>query len=145
MPVGGCAWVLRIHLTARKGGRATLRVQKKVPCQDVYSCRPCEPMILRLSLGLQVQKGISRVRGGVTPMKLAMLDMSWVRTGGVIASAYGPPCPHKSLRDLRPAIYPTKALKDFVRVPCHDHAQPLPRLSQYSDPSPATPKLIAAP
>ena len=28
---------------------------------------------------------------------------------------------------------------------CHDHAQPLPRPSQYSDPSPATPKLIAAP
>lgn len=29
--------------------------------------------------------------------------------------------------------------------PCHDHAQPLPRPSQYSDPSLATPKLIAAP
>ena len=28
---------------------------------------------------------------------------------------------------------------------CHDHAQPLPRPSQYSNPSPATPKLIAAP
>ena len=27
---------------------------------------------------------------------------------------------------------------------CHDRAQPLPRPSQYSDPSPATPKLIAA-
>lgn len=74
-------------------------------------------MILRLLLGLQVQKGISRVRGGVTPMKLAMLDTSWVRMGGVIASVYGPPCPCKSLRDLRPAIYPTKAPKDFVRVP----------------------------
>ena len=28
---------------------------------------------------------------------------------------------------------------------CHDHAQPLPRPSQYSDPSLATPKLIAVP
>ena len=28
---------------------------------------------------------------------------------------------------------------------CHDRAQPPPRPSQYSDPSPATPKLIAAP
>ena len=28
---------------------------------------------------------------------------------------------------------------------CHDCAQPLPRSSQYSDPSPATPKLIAVP
>ena len=28
---------------------------------------------------------------------------------------------------------------------CHDRAQPLPRPSHNSDPSPATPKLIAAP
>ena len=28
---------------------------------------------------------------------------------------------------------------------CHDHAWPLPRPSQYSNPSPATPKLIAVP
>ena len=74
-------------------------------------------MILHLLLGLQVQKGISRVRGGVTPMKLAMLDTLWVRTGGVIASVYGPPCPCKSLRDLHPAIYPPEAPKDFVKVP----------------------------
>ena len=33
----------------------------------------------------------------------------------------------------------------FTPWRCHDRAQPLPSPSQYSDPSPATPKLIAAP
>ncbi|KIM61353.1 hypothetical protein SCLCIDRAFT_25985, partial [Scleroderma citrinum Foug A] len=42
-------------------------------------------------------------------------------------------------------LQPTSSLlRDMLGI-CHDHAQPLPRPSRNSNPSPATPKLIAVP
>jgi hypothetical protein len=44
---------------------------------------------------------------GETPIMLAMLATTWVRTGGAMASAYGPECPRtrrRSMRALLPAI-----------------------------------------
>jgi hypothetical protein len=53
-------------------------------------------------------------------MILAMLARICARTGGVIDSAYVPPCPRKrnrSMRALDPEIYPPAAPKALVKVP----------------------------
>ena len=61
-------------------------------------------------------------------------------------------CHRNPLSNMTLILYTTFPVHDdyLVRLnlssgKCHDHAQPPPRPSQYSDPNPATPKLIATP